>query len=74
MTSRTDDDAGRDTPADTGDDDSTNLVKRLRDNQPLSDTHKVRDEHLGEHRQYGMRDVDSVSSDDEPPATRGSDG
>ncbi len=73
--SRTDDDAGgRDAPADTGHDDSTNIVKRLRDNQPLSDTHEVRDERRGEHRQYGMRDVDSVSGDDEPDASRGSNG
>jgi hypothetical protein len=74
MTSRKDEDsAERDTPADTGHDDSTNIVKRLRDNQPLSDTHELRDERLGEHRQYRMRDVGSVPSENESPATRGSD-
>lgn len=73
--SRKDDDAsGSDKPVDTGHEDSTNLKKRLIDNQPLSDTHKLRDENLGEHRQYGMHDADPARSDDEPPTTRGSDG
>jgi hypothetical protein len=67
--------------------DSTNLVKRLKDNQPLSDTHVVRDDAMGEHREYGMRGAESTDEDDrmpkrgeprEPPApepggTRGSD-
>ena len=80
MASRKDHDATRtNKPVDTGDDEEgTNLIKRLTDNQPLSDTHKVHDKHRGEHRQYGMRDADPAPGGNEPPgpppATRGSDG
>ena len=56
---RTDRDAeNREPPDGSADADSTNLIKRLIDNQPLSDTHRIRDEDLGEHRQYGARPVD----------------
>ena len=37
--------------------DATNLVKRLNDNQPLSDTDERRDDDMGERRQYGVRSV-----------------
>ena len=38
--------------------DATNLIKRLEDNQPLSDTQQVDDEKMGERRQYGARKLD----------------
>lgn len=43
--------------------DSTDLRKRLKDNQPLSDTDEIRDEKMGERRQYGVRDVDAAGPD-----------
>ena len=80
MTSRNDHDAaGSDKPVDTGDEDNTDLVKRLADNQLLSGRLKGGDEKSRPNRQYGMHDADPGSAgDDEPPAnpsaTRGSDG
>jgi hypothetical protein len=53
-----DDNRGLPTPERrAADADSTNVAKRLKDNQPLSDTDEVRDEKMGERRQYGMHDV-----------------
>jgi hypothetical protein len=54
----------------SGDEDSTHLVKRLRDNQPLSDTHEVPDERRDDPRQYGMHAVESPSAAEEKPDTR----
>jgi len=67
-------DGDRDERVDFGDKDSTNLIKRLTDNQPLSDTHKIRDEQLGEHRQYRMHGVDPGADEADQPDQRGSDG
>ena len=59
------DDAPGERPDNSGDADSENLIKRLIDNQPLSDTHTVRDEHMGEHRQYGMHAVEPADETDD---------
>ncbi len=59
------DDARGEPPEISGDAGSENLIKRLIDNQPLSDTHTVRDEHMGEHRQYGMYAVEPADETDD---------
>ena len=53
----------REPPDGSADADSTNLIKRLTDNQPLSDTHRIRDEELGEHRQYGIHPLDPPAAE-----------